>query len=102
MSQDEVTIVQAPKKIGYAFRFKSNNEIEINMQGSKKVFILLELFKFTSDRKRMTVVVQDPENKDTVIVFTKGADDIMKEIADENQPSFNSSFAHEFSKQGFR
>ena len=102
MSPDEVTLVEAAKIIGYEFRFRSNNEIEIKINGSKIIFILLELFKFTPDRKRMTVVVQDPENKDSVIVFTKGADNVMKKLAEENQPNYIPAFVNEFSKKGFR
>lgn len=102
MSPDEITLVESAKQVGYEFRVRSNNEIEIKLNGSKKIFKLLELFKFTSDRKRMTIVVQDPDNQDSIIVFTKGADNVMWKLAEKKQPSFNFSFVHEFSKEGYR
>lgn len=81
MSPDEITLVDAAKKVGYEFRYRSNNEIEIKIGGVKRVYKLLEVFKFTSERKRMTVIVQDPDDPEFVIAFIKGADNIMKSLS---------------------
>ena len=103
MSPDEITLVEAAKKVGYEFRYRSNNEIEIKIGGVKQVFKFLEIFKFTSERKRMTVVVQDPEDPDFVIVFTKGADNIMKGLSFEQfQNHFDFSSIGKFAKKGYR
>ena len=102
MSPDEMTLVEAAKQIGYEYRNRTSNEIKIKIKGQKKVYKLLELFKFTSERKRMTVVVQDPEDKNYAIVYTKGADTVMKELAEPDQPWFKYKYVHDFSIKGFR
>lgn len=45
------------------------------MRGETKRFELLEIFPFTSDRKRMSVVVRTGNH---IKLFTKGADSIIK------------------------
>ncbi|CAI2358915.1 unnamed protein product [Moneuplotes crassus] len=103
MSPDEITLVDAAKRVGYEFRYRSNNEIEIKIGGQRRVFRLLEMFKFTSERKRMTVVVQDPEDPEFVIVFTKGADNIMKGLsANQYEGHFDFSAIGKFAKKGYR
>ncbi|CAI2358814.1 unnamed protein product [Moneuplotes crassus] len=103
MSPDEITLVDAAKRVGYEFRYRSNNEIEIKIGGQRRVFRLLEMFKFTSERKRMTVVVQDPEDPEFVIVFTKGADNIMKGLsANQYEAHFDFSAIGKFANKGYR
>lgn len=103
MSPDEITLVESAKMVGYEFRYRSNNEIEIKIGGVKHVYKLLELFKFTSERKRMTIVVQDPEDQDFVIVFTKGADNIMRGLSFQQfQTHFDFSSISKFAKKGYR
>lgn len=41
MSPDEVTIVNIAKDIGYEFRYKTNQVIEIKLNGQKKRFNLV-------------------------------------------------------------
>ena len=103
MSPDEITLVESAKKVGYEFRYRSNNKIEIKINGKKKVFTLFNIFKFTSERKRMTVVVQDPEDPDYVIAFTKGADNVMKHISyEEFQSHFDFKAINKFATKGYR
>jgi magnesium-transporting ATPase (P-type) len=100
MSPDEITLVEAAKQVGYEFRFRSNNEIIVKIQGEEKVFKLLKLVKFTAERKCMTVVIQDPES-DLIFIFTKGADSVLKSLSYQDS-SYESIYVDEFSKQGYR
>jgi phospholipid-translocating ATPase len=103
MSPDEITLVDAAKKVGYEFRYRSNNEIEIKIGGVKRVYKLLEVFKFTSERKRMTVIVQDPDDSEFVIAFIKGADNIMKNLSySQFQSHFDFTCINKFAKKGYR
>ena len=52
------------------------------MQGTKKRFELLQIFPFTSDRKRMSIIVRDGEY---IKMYTKGADSIIKQRLAHNQ-----------------
>ena len=48
-----------------------------------KVFELLKLIEFDSDRKRMTVVLRTEQS---ILVFTKGADTSIEKILSPKQP----------------
>lgn len=103
MSPDEITLVNAAKKVGYEFRYRSNKEIEIRIGGVKQVYKLLKIFPFTSDRKRMSIVVRDPNDPDFVISFTKGADNVMERLSlSEFKNHFDFSYIHHFAKKGYR
>ena len=77
-SPDELALVSAGKFFGYEFiERNSDSEIIINCKGERVVYKLLHIFEFSSDRKRMSVVVRN--NKTGVIqIITKGADSLIK------------------------
>jgi magnesium-transporting ATPase (P-type) len=104
MSPDEITLVNAAKTVGYEFRYRSNNEVEIRIGGVKQIYQLWKIFPFTSDRKRMTIVVRDTQNDpDFVIAFTKGADNVMKTLTlQEFSGHFDFSYIHKFARKGYR
>ena len=103
MSPDEITLVNSAKKAGFEFRYRSNKQIEIKILNERKVYNLLKIFPFTSDRKRMTIVVQDPENPDYAISFTKGADNVMKSLwLPDYTNHFNFEYINKFAKKGYR
>ena len=55
-------------------------EVEIKEQVLQ--YKLVYTFEFTSDRKRMTVVLRTPEGK--LLILSKGADDVLKNrLADD-------------------
>lgn len=75
-SPDELALVNAAKYFGYFFKGRDDdNNIEVDVLGKVQVFQLLTVIEFSSDRKRMTVVVRTPENK--IKVMCKGADSII-------------------------
>ena len=103
MSPDEITLVNSAKKVGFEFRYRSNRKIEVKIMGETKIFNLLKIFPFTSDRKRMTVIVQDPDDPEYAISFTKGADNVMKSLSLEDfSGHFNFSCIDKFAKKGYR
>jgi magnesium-transporting ATPase (P-type) len=55
------------------FKDRNSNTMTIDIFGVKKIYKLLLKLEFTSDRKKMTVVVEDPETG-LIILYTKGAD----------------------------
>ena len=60
----------------------TQSETIISIQGKNETFKLLELFAFTSDRKRMSVVVQDSSGM--IKMYMKGADSIVKKRLSPN------------------
>ena len=103
MSPDEITLVNSAKKVGFEFRYRSNRKIEVKIMGQRKVFNLLRIFPFTSDRKRMTIVIQDPDDLEYAISFTKGADNVMKNLSlKEFNNHFNFHSIDKYAKKGYR
>jgi phospholipid-translocating ATPase len=58
-SQDEDALVIAASKLHMVFVGKNANLLEIRFNGSVIRYEVLEILEFTSDRKRMSVVVKD-------------------------------------------
>ena len=77
-SPDELALVNAAKFFGAEFikRDEDNNMI-IRYQGKELKYRLMNILEFTSTRKRMSVIVEDPNGK--YLLLTKGADSIIKE-----------------------
>ena len=57
-SPDEITLVDAAKDMNYEFVKSTQSTTTIKVKGNEKTFDLLEVFPFTSDRKRMSVVIK--------------------------------------------
>lgn len=72
-SPDEITLLDAAKEVGYAFLDRDSESLQISIFGRKKTYRLLQKFEFTSERKKMTVVVKD-EATGLIILYSKGAD----------------------------
>ncbi|KDP24096.1 hypothetical protein JCGZ_25753 [Jatropha curcas] len=73
-SQDEEALVQAAANLHMVYVSKNGNILEIRYNASVLHYEVLETLEFTSDRKRMSVVVRDCQNG-KVILLSKGADE---------------------------
>ncbi|CAN8267607.1 unnamed protein product [Cochlearia groenlandica] len=73
-SQDEDALVIAAAKLHMVFVGKKGNLLEIRFNGVMIRYEVLEVLEFTSDRKRMSVVVKDCQNG-KIILLSKGADE---------------------------
>ena len=68
-SPDEITLVEAAKDMDVEFVKATQSTTTIRIRGQEKTYDLLELFAFTSDRKRMSVIVRDG---DKIKLYCKG------------------------------
>ncbi|XP_044502842.1 phospholipid-transporting ATPase 2 isoform X2 [Mangifera indica] len=73
-SQDEEALVHAAAKLHMVFVNKNANIVEIRFNASALQYEVLEILEFTSDRKRMSVVVRDCQSG-KIILLSKGADE---------------------------
>ena len=75
-SPDELALVNAAKQFGYKFvgRDEEDNLI-IDTPNGQKSYKLLNVCEFSSTRKRMSVIVRNPEGK--IILMSKGADTVI-------------------------
>jgi phospholipid-translocating ATPase len=77
---------------------------KVEILGQVQQFEILHLFEFNSDRKRMSVIVRDPNG--IIKMYTKGADSIIKARLDPESPQpflkTNQKALNHFSKKGLR
>lgn len=72
-------------------------------EGQERRFEVLEILEFTSNRKRMSVIVRSPDGK--LLLFSKGADSVIKErLESAKGKDFEKTEKHlqEFSRGGVR
>ena len=75
-SPDELALVNFAKKCGYEFIGKNeNNEMTIRKTGKEATFTLKYILEFNSNRKRMSVIIKDQNNK--YWLYCKGADSVI-------------------------
>ncbi|KAL6524039.1 Alanine aminotransferase 2 [Orobanche minor] len=73
-SQDEEALVRAAARLHMVFENKNGNIIDINLNASLTRYEVLDILEFTSDRKRMSVVVKDCQCG-KIFLLSKGADE---------------------------
>ncbi|CAF2090058.1 probable phospholipid-transporting ATPase 8 [Brassica rapa] len=82
-SPDEAAFVIASRELGFEFFARSQTHISLHeidhVSGEKvdRVYELLHVLEFSSSRKRMSVIVRNPENR--LLLLSKGADSVMFE-----------------------
>uniref|UniRef100_A0A8B9BFE1 Phospholipid-transporting ATPase n=1 Tax=Anser brachyrhynchus TaxID=132585 RepID=A0A8B9BFE1_9AVES len=74
-SLDEEALVLAARDLGYVFLSRTQDTITISELGVKRTYKVLAMLDFNSDRKRMSVLVRDPQG--TIRLYTKGADTVI-------------------------
>ena len=102
-SPDEQALVNLARYCRYSFLSRDiNNNILIEINGEKKVYKLLNLLEYSSDRKRMSVIVKSPDDK--ILLFMKGADSIIRPRISQNKSliPLTDEYLYNFSGKGLR
>ncbi len=76
-SPDEAALVAADRDIGFPFVSGNTSRIDIEVLGKSERWPPLRVLEFNSSRKRMSVIVRDPENR--IVLFCKCADSVIYE-----------------------
>ncbi|XP_076683090.1 phospholipid-transporting ATPase IF isoform X2 [Andrena cerasifolii] len=99
-SADEKALVEVSARCGIVFQSSSNDMIELNINGSVLDFEKLEILEFTSERKRMSVIVKDTAGD--IWLYCKGADSAILPLVVSGK--INETIAHvaDFSMRGLR
>lgn len=83
-SPDEVAIVRWTESVGLTLVFRDINNIHIrNAQGEVFEFEVLQVFPFTSETKRMGIILRDLATGE-ITFYEKGADVVMAKIVQYN------------------
>jgi phospholipid-translocating ATPase len=84
-SPDEAALVAAAKNFGYAFTARTPFTVAIDLlnreqydQASSVNYEVLNILDFNNERKRMSVIVKDPETE-RILLYCKGADTVIYE-----------------------
>ncbi|KAG6741262.1 hypothetical protein POTOM_054495 [Populus tomentosa] len=101
-SQDEDALVHAAAKLNMVLVCKNGNILELRFNTSAIQYEVLETLEFTSDRKRMSVVVRDCQNG-KILLLSKGADEAILPYASPGQQTriFNEA-VEQYSQLGLR
>ncbi|KAL8158522.1 hypothetical protein V2J09_000059 [Rumex salicifolius] len=101
-SQDEEALVQAAARLNMVLFQKNANTIELRFNSSTLHYEVLDILEFTSDRKRMSVVLRDCKNE-KIILLSKGADEAILPYATTDQPiRVFTEAVEQFSQLGLR
>lgn len=83
-SPDEVAIVRWTERVGLTLVHRDVNEIRLRTSsGNILAFQILHTFPFTSESKRMGIVIKDKETNE-FFFYQKGADSVMGRIVQYN------------------
>lgn len=78
-SPDEVALVQWTERVGLALVYRDLNSITLQTPlGNKVRFDILQLFPFSSETKRMGIIVRDVTTRE-ILFLMKGADTVMSQ-----------------------
>ena len=103
-SPDEAALVAAARDVGFPFVNKSKDAIDIEVMGQPERYIQLQLLEFNSTRKRMSVIVRNPQGQ--LVLYCKGADSVIyQRLAADHDPELKASTARDmeaFANGGLR
>lgn len=104
-SPDEQALVAGANYFGFSFKSRGAKGVaNVVLQDQEKQFVILNVLEFSSDRKRMSVIVKDPEG--ALLLLTKGADSVMKTRLSkqcmENDWEQADKFMEEYADEGLR
>ncbi|XP_063363276.1 phospholipid-transporting ATPase IF [Cydia amplana] len=71
-SPDEKALVEAADRLGVTFLGEDGNNLIVKMGDETEMYERLQIIEFTSERKRMSVVLRDKDGK--IWLFCKGAE----------------------------
>lgn len=74
-SPDEAALVAAARDAGAVFIAKNNNTVDIEVLGQPEQYTPLKVLEFNSTRKRMSVIVREPDGR--LLMICKGADSVI-------------------------
>ncbi|XP_072108889.1 phospholipid-transporting ATPase IA isoform X4 [Mobula birostris] len=101
-SPDEGALVRAARQLGFVFSGRTPNSVIIEALGQEEKYELLHVLEFTSNRKRMSVIVRTPSGK--LRLYCKGADTVIYERLSESSRYKDITLKHleQFATEGLR
>uniref|UniRef100_A0A669C2W0 Phospholipid-transporting ATPase n=1 Tax=Oreochromis niloticus TaxID=8128 RepID=A0A669C2W0_ORENI len=102
-SPDEGALVTAARNFGFVFRSRTPGTITTTEMGRTVTYSLLAILDFNNIRKRMSVIVRNPEGR--IRLYCKGADTVLLERlhpCNQEVMSITSDHLNEYATDGLR
>ncbi|XP_027445396.1 phospholipid-transporting ATPase IB-like isoform X5 [Zalophus californianus] len=101
-SPDEAALVKGVKKLGFVFTTRTPTSVTVEAMGENFTFEILNVLEFSSNRKRMSVIVRTPTGN--LRLYCKGADTVIYERLSEDSRFMKETLTHleYFAKEGLR
>ncbi|KHN72946.1 putative phospholipid-transporting ATPase IA [Toxocara canis] len=101
-SPDEGALVRGAAALGFIFHTRKPNLLIIDALGKEETYEVLNVLEFTSDRKRMGVVVRCPDK--VIRLYVKGADSVIFDRLRAECKYRAETLAHlsEYASKGYR
>ncbi|MEE6503137.1 hypothetical protein FKM82_004751 [Ascaphus truei] len=102
-SPDEGALVTAARNFGFIFKSRTPETITVEEMGKNVTYQLLAILDFNNIRKRMSVIVRNPNGR--IKLYCKGADTILFErlhASSEDLMYLTSDHLNEFAGEGLR
>uniref|UniRef100_A0A8D0SEB9 Phospholipid-transporting ATPase n=1 Tax=Sus scrofa TaxID=9823 RepID=A0A8D0SEB9_PIG len=101
-SPDEAALVKGAKKLGFVFTARTPYSVTIEAMGEEFTFQILNVLEFSSNRKRMSVIVRTPTGQ--LRLYCKGADSVIYERLSEDSLFVKETLTHleSFAREGLR
>uniref|UniRef100_A0A8I3NU57 Phospholipid-transporting ATPase n=1 Tax=Canis lupus familiaris TaxID=9615 RepID=A0A8I3NU57_CANLF len=88
-SPDEGALVTAARNFGFVFRSRTPKTITVHEMGTAVTYQLLAILDFNNIRKRMSVIVRNPEGR--IRLYCKGADTLLLDRLHPSTPELLST-----------
>ncbi|XP_066872810.1 phospholipid-transporting ATPase IB isoform X3 [Kogia breviceps] len=101
-SPDEAALVKGARKLGFVFTARTPYSVIIEAMGQEETFGILNVLEFSSDRKRMSVIVRTPSGQ--LRLYCKGADNVIFERLSKDSKYMEETLCHleYFATEGLR
>ncbi|KAG0163105.1 hypothetical protein DFQ30_000735 [Apophysomyces sp. BC1015] len=102
-SPDEAALVSAARNAGFSFVDRRGKTLTVDILGEEHCFELLNVLEFNSTRKRMSVILRRPAPWNDIVLYCKGADNVILERLDSSEePDQTQNDIDMYSKDGLR
>lgn len=101
-SPDEEAILNGIKLLGIEFISRDLKKMKIKVNDKEEEYEILDTLEFTSDRKRMSVILKNSDGK--IFLYIKGADSVIFSLAKSNPDLERLTNEHleQFGEEGLR
>ena len=101
-SPDEIALVKTADELGLSLCFRDQKSIVLlRPDGKEDTYRILRLFPFSSESKRMGIILRHSETK-RILFFVKGADAVIQKMLSSQQSAFVQEQCEDLAREGLR